>query len=555
MPYDKWNPDYQGDVYPFYLGARLEDSGKQKKLACFVHGAGAHFNKWMGAGNQIINWNTDGKSDYYRIYFDDPVLTWHFGFADRMEKNMNPGDTVIRLERAAAMEGSTVKNYTEYRNWCAIRWMISGQAPWLGDKNEVTIAGHSMGGTGSVTWSLHHPEIFAYIEGSSEGINNWVTVGDNPNGGDPQGLDWFHESAKFGRGKNLACHDLISIDKLIDDRDVGMSAMGWQSPRDSVIPLLEGRDDLTFMNFNHGTRDGIIPWLSQGMPIWSDHTDNMYAKYRMPYSGAWVNAGHGNQGGKGANPSGCVPKNHFILALGSATSDDALEDSCTVWKCEDFGSFNARVRWSTERSNIGEPPMDSPMIFETTVKLETGTLAASPTYNGPAFPTVDITPRRLQQLIHTPGTQYAWENIPAGGGAPIQSGTLTADAKGLFTVPAFQFSAAGNKLRVEVTKTVNNTVSKDNRKGTSDMLTVYPNPFSTGVEVSFLSHNALVKNQNAKVEIYDISGKLLTDALCIMHYDFGIKARWSAQNQPNGVYLVKIKTGKRELVKRIVLAR
>jgi hypothetical protein len=75
------------------------------------------------------------------------------------------------------------------------------------------------------------------------------------------------------------------------------------------------------------------------------------------------------------------------------------------------------------------------------------------------------------------------------------------------------------------------------------------------VEITLLRHKAEGRRQKVEINIYDITGKLLTSNLSLMPSPFAPKARWHAQNQPSGIYLVKVKTGNHELVKRIVLAR
>jgi hypothetical protein len=89
----------------------------------------------------------------------------------------------------------------------------------------------------------------------------------------------------------------------------------------------------------------------------------------------------------------------------------------------------------------------------------------------------------------------------------------------------------------------------------NDGIRVYPNPFRAGIEISILNHNAEFIYQNVKVQIYDITGKLLTDALCIMPYDLTQKAYWNATSQPAGIYIVKANTGKNVLTKVITLIK
>jgi hypothetical protein len=408
-----------------------------------------------------------------------------------------------------------------------------------------------MGGTGSVTFSMHHPEIFAYIATSSQGINNWMEV--NIYGGS---TDWPLDRAKWGeRNVNHKCHDLIDHSSLIADRDVGMGVYDWQSCQ-TILPVQNAKDDLTFFHMCHGTKDNTIDWRTQGVPIWSDNAGNPFAKNFIPYSGAWWPAGHSSQGGKGANACGQVPKTHFVLALKNSTSDDALASACLTSTCDDQGQFNARILWSTKKAPIDSEPIDSPGLFETTIKLDKDSHWGMPDYTGPDPAAVDITPRRLQQFNHSPNTSYHWENIPSGGSSPIQSGDIVADRNGIFTVEGFQFSSTGNKLRITVTGTTGIGDVRD--KGINgSMIQVVPNPFGTSVDIRLNSSTVPQFHRstaNPEIKIFDINGRLVSNlANCgtVELRNYGTSYRWHAQDHPGGIYVVKVTLDGKTLSRRI----
>jgi hypothetical protein len=522
MPYDKWNTRYEGYAYPFYVAA---SSPIKKRVQCNVHPATAQF-LWMTSTGTGIKTAAEVKATTCHVlYFDSPRYTWHYGFADSVYKDA-AGDTV-------AAAGSTVKNYTEYRYWCAIRWLCSGKAPMLGDSDEVAIEGSSMGGTGANTFSMHHPDIFAYTNIAGVGINNWVT---NPS------WSWQTFDAKlFGYGQNLKCVDLISKTKLIDNRDVGMSAIGWQSPRDSVLGLIQKNDrDICFYNLGHGTQDVEINWLSQGKPIYSDHANNAFAKNKIPYSAAWFNVGHTGLAQKGMNSSCIVSKKHFVLALKNSTSDDVLASACLTATCNDSGQINTRVLWSklTDAVNTAK---DTPDTFETTIKLDANPMLWLPAYKGPATPTVDITPRRLYRFIHTPGTKYKWYNIPVGGNTSIDTGTVSADAYGLFTINAFKFTATGNKLRVIRQGGISIRPFRGEFKFAG-------NPISLGRQGTVLRFNSVNGMLPSKVEITDVHGKTMN----VTEKEKINEIKWGNKNTGSGIYFIHAMYGKNRMTQKIL---
>ncbi|OGJ87682.1 MAG: hypothetical protein A2487_03855 [Candidatus Raymondbacteria bacterium RifOxyC12_full_50_8] len=545
MPYDKWNTQLEGYAYPFYLAAKKEFKGLTKKISVNVHGRGAYFNSWMSDGPTLRTAEAAYNSTTLGLFCDDPRTTWHYGFADQLE---------FGGPKPMAMNGSTVKNFTEYRNWCPLRWLLSGNAPWRADRNDMYIAGHSMGGTGSMTWSIHHPELFAYNE-SSEGINSWPSAG-------TQGGTYWAESSQWGSTsagvyKNLACHDLIPLQSniLIDDRNVGFSIAGWMDVRDSVLPTIAQRTDLPFLNFSHGTQDGTIEWPTQGRPVWSDHANNKFAANKIPYSGAWIDVGHTNSQ-KGHNPCGKVPKTHFVLAVASATSDEELAQACLTGFCNDDGQFNARVFWSTTYSVINKAPVDSPELFETTIKLKTAVTWGIPNYTGSGTEHANITPRRLQRFPRYAHGTYHWVNTQISG-AVVASGNVTADENGIFTVGNFEYNAVGNVLSVTVADTGDGLVASINTTRSlagQTNLSVFPNPFNPSTTITLTAPADLAVRQHS-FEIYTVAGKLI-----MRHVFPGINSSrytysWNAAQLPSGVYIIKAISGNHTVSKHISLIK
>lgn len=478
MPFDKWNRFFYGYTHPFYVAGT---SFEKKRLELKLHGASDEYNSWLSGSGPKSAGNL-GAYSYHVLYTDDPYLTQHYGFADSHTGTPSTGTTFD-------CSGATVvKNYTEYRYWCSIRWLCSEYSPFPSDSDEVTVRGGSMGGAGTIIFSIHHPDIFAYCN-SFLCINNWTT-----------NSMYRTKASIIGYGTTLPCVDLIDKNALIGNRDVGMSAIGWMSARDSVLPLVGRNDrDICFYRVSHGTQDGVIEWTTQGVPIYSDHGGNAFAANYIPYSAGWADVGHSGTGDAGLNESGNVPKNHFVLALKNAESDDALDASCLTDECSDDGQFNARVLWS-KKTDAQNTAIETAETLETTITLETDVLAGV-SYTGPSDPTVDITPRRLNHLIYTPGTIYKWKNT-ASGGSIIDSGTVTANENGIFTIEAFEFSAAGNRLQVVVDSVPPNQVNKEFiRKGLNQI--VVTSILKSGIPVVF--RNGTGKSPD-KIIVYTVDG-------------------------------------------------
>jgi hypothetical protein len=82
-------------------------------------------------------------------------------------------------------------------------------------------------------------------------------------------------------------------------------------------------------------------------------------------------------------------------------------------------------------------------------------------------------------------------------------------------------------------------------------LSVSPNPFSTSVDIKISITNGKLKISNLKFDIFNIIGKLVHQS----HVSHRSSLVWHAQDQPPGIYIVKVKEGNRIITKRITLIK
>jgi hypothetical protein len=84
---------------------------------------------------------------------------------------------------------------------------------------------------------------------------------------------------------------------------------------------------------------------------------------------------------------------------------------------------------------------------------------------------------------------------------------------------------------------------------------VWPNPFSTSVDISILRQKAEVRRQKVEIGIYDITGKLLISNFSLLPSSFAPKARWSPKTSPNGIYIINAEIDGRKYTTRVLLRR
>jgi hypothetical protein len=84
---------------------------------------------------------------------------------------------------------------------------------------------------------------------------------------------------------------------------------------------------------------------------------------------------------------------------------------------------------------------------------------------------------------------------------------------------------------------------------------VLPNPFSTSVGILFSMQNANIKFQIAKLKIFNTQGKILHSAICNLQSAINGRFFWNAQDQPNGLYIIKIKIGNKTYTRPVTLVK
>jgi hypothetical protein len=84
----------------------------------------------------------------------------------------------------------------------------------------------------------------------------------------------------------------------------------------------------------------------------------------------------------------------------------------------------------------------------------------------------------------------------------------------------------------------------------------FPNPFSTSVDIKLVrSSLCVVRSETADIEIFDIRGRLISNIPRTTNYEPRTTYRWHAQDNPAGIYIIRLKAGEKEAVTRITLKK
>lgn len=363
-------------------------------------------------------------ADEWVLTLDDwmpnPIAnTFWYGYHERFD---------IEAGGPAATTG-LVHDYTLRR----VKWEIEWALRTLPlDLNRIYMTGHSMGGIGSHFISLMLADKIAAIWTTSAKYDFGLLADPNPaniwndGSGERAGsgdLMWGTVATNLTSSEGIPVYDRLNASYLLAAfRGIDQPVMiAYHGKNDTIVGWAEKIGFYTAMNAHrHGGHfffDRGVHNRSGGewQAAQSIHVLNRYRLDQSypAFSNSSVNGNPGN---------------------GRATDGDS------------FGTLNGNLDWDTATI------VDTTSRWQITLRTialtpSTGTIAA------PVSATVDITPRRLQAFPHAPGTLARYEVRDKDSQILRQSGLVTADIDGLFTVPAVTVTNAGTTLALAVVST------------------------------------------------------------------------------------------------------
>jgi pimeloyl-ACP methyl ester carboxylesterase len=384
------------------------------------------------------DWREPGTPDFQQyciieIRPFDISETWWFGFAQNHDYRQS----------STISDGDTIVNYTEHRVLRIIYDLM--RDPALGprvDPNRIYVLGHSMGGSGALAFALRYPNIFA-ASYANVPVTNPRTMGD---GG---GLDLRDEIAiRWGSlERNLP---VLSTgpgnwaDHLQTFNGTGI--WDWQDHQTNAQNRIG--DEIIPLGVDHSLNDNLAEWPTQGEPTYGAFNEG-----RRAWGGAVADAGHIWLDYQGLPPTLGPDANNAPFAgfkvvlresvpgLSNASGDLPIPPITT-------GGYNQTLEWSASWNDWDDAPIDETKGWQ--ISLRT---------TDDSTQTVDVTPRRLQNFIITPGASYICENFRVSDNVRVAAGKVSAETNGLILIPAFQVTSRGNRLRLRPVPNVSLSLS------------------------------------------------------------------------------------------------
>jgi hypothetical protein len=218
----------------------------------------------------------------------------------------------------------------------------------------------------------------------------------------------------------------------------------------------------------------------------------------------------------------------------------------------DLSYYNIGLEWSCPWHDFAGDIIDTQERYEIVLRLYD---PGWPGYESlPDVGEVDITPRRLQEFVVSPGVVYTWENIQLPGDTVIQSGTITQDSYGLVTIAGVTVTKAGNRLRV-----VNPTPVSEidaNRPLLLSLGQNRPNPFSSATTIEY----ELAADTFVELSVYNLAGERIRTLTTGLDQAGRHRLAWNGTND-HGVslssglysYTITLETGHTETRHMILL--
>lgn len=356
---------------------------------------GIHLHCWGGSLNGGYGWWYNAEKGHILIASNQIPYDWWTGYHELYWKGPPKKET---------WQKGVVRPFSQTRmlsflDWVATRWDV--------DLTRTHVAGNSMGGSGSPMLAIRFPERIAW------GVS-WVGVHDPASS--PQ-FTGSYEGVYGKREWGVKFEDGTSV---------------WDHFNDAWYLRRHPEKEIGLITFSNGKNDGAIGW-PQAAEFY-----RALQETRRPHVFVWGQSGHGQRAtmprslGERVLPID-VRTDQSLPAFSNCSLDDDPGKGDPK-RGDPKGQVNLYLFWET--ADI----VDRADRWEMTV----GLIDKAPEERC----TVDITPRRLQQLRPGPGRQLKWTNTSLGENKQIQAGQATADRHGLITLERVQVGKGRNRIQV-----------------------------------------------------------------------------------------------------------
>ena len=394
-----------------------------------LHGrAGSEPVSWLAFGSKETGWREGLPFKFHAVLKDDHLLlvptdrTW---ISRTLSESWDPRDhfsPVIdtfwygyndHIYDKGLMASGTPVNYTERRNLWILSWAKNYFQP---DTNRIVLEGGSMGGCGTLSWGLRHPELFSALMAAVPLVGYFTAEW----GGSEKRLTPFCGPLDRKDSDGVILRERMDSRKLVED-------------------AAKNGLDLPFLVISNARQDSSIPWRPN--PRYYRTLNDS----RQGFIAGWDNGSHANCMEK-ADPwfkKYIDPKTLFLFSLKEsfpALSNFSLNDNPGNGDTRN-GDLVGYMNFGLEWHNI----LDEPEQYALTLSVK-ALFEKSGKKRLPAV--VDVTLRRVQRFILHPGQEVILIDKTLSGREIIRKKSR-ADHTGHITFEKFLLTGPeGNRLVV-----------------------------------------------------------------------------------------------------------
>jgi hypothetical protein len=448
------------------------DPAKSYPLMVWLHGGCGdyddHWDDLPEALKYIVLHPGDPNTDYENVYeYGNCVISGkipHYGYMSNFSHYI---DSTTGLERTSGelVSDALFVDYTQRRYRYYLDFVLS---QFNVDPNRVFVRGHSKGGAGTVYTTLFNQDRIA--GGISDVLRpNIITMGGSPDICNNDGYNAFDyaDMAWWIQNHPDQMNFWIQTDHGKDDSSARFSWFNYPSPVSQNLSFFDTLEQYRVGHYtlwdegghekNNGSEkssSSLDPalgyhWWDGGWDVIDDPTSSLRLDKSFP---AFSRFSYNQDYGVGPSETECKAVDGLygtnLCAGGVTVAGDNRHNGAIA------GVLNRHLRWDSNTivDTADTYAIDIKVLDDAGLKPVGGSCGSTAPpgnlvypacyedYVGDGVETVDVTPRRLQNFTVSPGATISWESSTG------QTGTLTADAYGIVTVPAFEVTTGWRTL-------------------------------------------------------------------------------------------------------------
>lgn len=418
MDYSNWNPTLQGYAFNFSVALPSNyNPARAYSLRVYLHAYG-ELPKYVE--------QTEYDWPVIQLFPSDPgsnvgsLHSWWYGFArdhNYLTQGTVPGSGVV-------------ENFTEQRVLSAIDFLVD-DSRFNVDSDLIHLYGHSMGGSGALTYGMRYPSVFSGIY-ASEPMTNYSS---SPQFQSDFTRLWGSQSANLPIVNNGRHNSAI-----VEYDSSGSSptrVWDWMNHQEQLVS--RRGDDFSYLMVDHGKDDTVIDWQTQGLPM-----ANVFRQARVGHSAsALAGVGHNWLAfnsvvksvfgfGNGDLTAWRYPESLSFPGIHNASGSSAVPPSGAG---DDL--YNTTIEWATPINNFHQSIVDSSSTYEISLRSTS------------ANQTADITPRNTNSFRPGAGSRCSWTARSISNSSLIGSGNSSVDSDRLLTIASVPvLSGSGTRLSI-----------------------------------------------------------------------------------------------------------